>query len=200
MKEPQAQSGEAIQSKFSTAGFIREHKNRFMEQVEKNKSIFRAAPAPSQANRYSLMASQIGAVSLTQGDMLQQKQRQLKELVSKKAEEVSSFGIRGLVNYFFGGMGGERKPWLAKPSKDDPKKWKNGPQGQEQLATFGAGCYWGTEKFFATDFEERFPGAILGTSVGFMSPNPNAMKEPSYNEVCTGVTSHVEVAHIKFDS
>ena len=45
-----------------------------------------------------------------------------------------------------------------------------------------------------------YPGSILGTSVGFMSPDPNAMKNPTYIEVCSGKTGHVEVAHILFDN
>ena len=32
----------------------------------------------------------------------------------------------------------------------------------EELATFGAGCYWGTEKYFAVNFQKQHPGAILG--------------------------------------
>jgi hypothetical protein len=32
----------------------------------------------------------------------------------------------------------------------------------EELATFGAGCYWGTEKYYAVNFAKKNPGAILG--------------------------------------
>ena len=32
----------------------------------------------------------------------------------------------------------------------------------EELATFGAGCYWGTEKYFLVNFQKEFPGSILG--------------------------------------
>ena len=32
----------------------------------------------------------------------------------------------------------------------------------EELATFGAGCYWGTEKYFTVNFQHMYPGAILG--------------------------------------
>ena len=36
---------------------------------------------------------------------------------------------------------------------DDPEKWKHQKEGSRiELATFGAGCFWGTEKFFAKDF------------------------------------------------
>jgi peptide-methionine (S)-S-oxide reductase len=68
------------------------------------------------------------------------------------------------------------------------------------LSIFGAGCYWGTEKYFCTDFASKYPdGAILGTSVGFMSPDPNTEKNPSYYRVCSGKTGHVEVLHILYD-
>ena len=68
------------------------------------------------------------------------------------------------------------KPWLIEPSGDHPSRWYHEPENNRAVATFGAGCYWGTEKFFCTDFAKRYPnGAILGTSVGFMSPDPNAM-------------------------
>jgi peptide-methionine (S)-S-oxide reductase len=60
----------------------------------------------------------------------------------------------------------------------------------------GAGCYWGTEKYIVKDFQERFPGSIEDAKVGFMSPNPDAKKNPSYREVCSGTTSHVEVLNV----
>ena len=84
--------------------------------------------------------------------------------------------------------------WLTEPSDEDPSKWVHDPENNRAVATFGAGCYWGTEKFFCTDFAARYPKeAIIGTSVGFMSPNPNAMKNPNYYQVCSGQTGHVEV-------
>ena len=33
-----------------------------------------------------------------------------------------------------------------------------------------------------------------------MSPDPNAPKNPKYKEVCSGVTGHVEVLHIRFNN
>lgn len=48
-------------------------------------------------------------------------------------------------------------------------------------ACFGAGCYWGTEKFFKVDFGNKIkPGSIKSGAVGFMSADPNAKKNPSY--------------------
>ena len=76
---------------------------------------------------------------------------------------------------------------------------KNGEEGEE-FATFGAGCYWGTEKYYAKNFSDKHPGAILGHSVGFMSPNSSAVANPSYRQVCAGNTTHVEVVHIRFDN
>jgi peptide-methionine (S)-S-oxide reductase len=62
----------------------------------------------------------------------------------------------------------------------------------------GAGCYWGTEKFIVKDFQSRLhPGCIANAKVGFMSPDPNAMKNPSYRQVCSGSTGHVEVLNIE---
>jgi Peptide methionine sulfoxide reductase len=60
-------------------------------------------------------------------------------------------------------------------------------------------CYWGTEKYIVIDFQKRFPNSIHKASVGFMSPNPNAVKNPSYRQVCSGTTSHVEVLHIELN-
>lgn len=60
----------------------------------------------------------------------------------------------------------------------------------------GAGCYWGTEKFIVKNFQKKFPNGIKDAKVGFMSPNPNAMKNPSYRQVCSGTSGHVEVLNI----
>jgi len=64
----------------------------------------------------------------------------------------------------------------------------------------GAGCYWGTEKYIVKDFQKKFPGVIKDAKVGFMSPHPNAMKNPSYRQVCSGSTGHVEVLNVDLGS
>ena len=64
---------------------------------------------------------------------------------------------------------------------------------------FGCGCYWGTERYFNVNFQKKFPGCIIDRKVGFMSPNANAVQDPSYRDVCTGKTGHVEVLQIFFD-
>ena len=61
----------------------------------------------------------------------------------------------------------------------------------------GAGCYWGTEKYVVKDFQKRFPGSIESVRVGFMSPHADAPKNPSYRQVCSGTTGHVEVLNVE---
>ncbi|CAF4915183.1 unnamed protein product, partial [Rotaria sp. Silwood1] len=54
-----------------------------------------------------------------------------------------------------------------------------------ELATFGAGCFWGTEKFF----RKQFGAKLVSTMVGYMGDSSKA----SYHQVCTGTTNHAEV-------
>ena len=95
-------------------------------------------------------------------------------------------------------MGGEPEEWPV-TSEITAEKFKDKVGGDIQVATFGAGCFWGTEKYFAKNFEKEHPGSIIATSVGFMSPDPNGVENPSYDDVCEGTTGHVEVAQILFD-
>jgi peptide-methionine (S)-S-oxide reductase len=63
------------------------------------------------------------------------------------------------------------------------------PDGLER-AVFGMGCFWGAEKKFWT-----LPG-VYSTAVGYAGgPTPN----PTYREVCTGMTGHNEVVLVVFD-
>jgi len=68
-----------------------------------------------------------------------------------------------------------------------------------EKACFGAGCYWGTEKFFKYNFSKKFPelGAIVNGTVGFMGPK-DAPANPTYREVCSGATGHVEVFQFEY--
>lgn len=60
---------------------------------------------------------------------------------------------------------------------------------QAELATFGAGCFWGVEaKFRALD-------GVLDATSGYMGGRPN----PSYQVVCSGTTDHAEVVQVQFD-
>lgn len=59
-----------------------------------------------------------------------------------------------------------------------------------EMATFGAGCFWGIEAAF-----RRVPGvvdAVVGYSGGHM-------ENPTYKDVCTDETGHAEVVQVTFD-
>jgi len=63
------------------------------------------------------------------------------------------------------------------------------PEGMQQ-AVFGMGCFWGAERKFW-----EAPG-IYSTAVGYAGGyTPN----PSYREVCSGLTGHTEVVLVVFD-
>jgi peptide-methionine (S)-S-oxide reductase len=59
-----------------------------------------------------------------------------------------------------------------------------------QFALFGMGCFWGVERTFW-----ELPG-VYSTAVGYAGGHtPN----PTYREVCGGMTGHNEVARVVFD-
>jgi peptide-methionine (S)-S-oxide reductase len=63
------------------------------------------------------------------------------------------------------------------------------PAGMEQ-AVFGMGCFWGAERKFW-----QAPG-VYTTAVGYAGGyTPN----PTYKEVCSGMTGHTEVVLVVFD-
>lgn len=63
------------------------------------------------------------------------------------------------------------------------------PEGIE-LAMFGLGCFWGAERMF---WKQE---GVFSTAVGYAAGHtPN----PTYDEVCTGLTGHNEVVLVVFD-
>lgn len=59
-----------------------------------------------------------------------------------------------------------------------------------QEARFAMGCFWGAERFF---WQQK---GVFSTAVGYaggLTPNP------TYKELCTGLTGHTEVVKVVFD-
>lgn len=54
----------------------------------------------------------------------------------------------------------------------------------------GGGCFWGVEEYMS-----RIPG-VVDTKVGYAN---GALKNPTYEEVCTGETGHVEACYVKYE-
>jgi len=59
-----------------------------------------------------------------------------------------------------------------------------------EIATFGAGCFWCVEAVF-----QRLEG-VKSVVSGYTGGN---IKDPTYREICTGLTGHAEVIRITFD-
>jgi peptide-methionine (S)-S-oxide reductase len=59
-----------------------------------------------------------------------------------------------------------------------------------EIATFGAGCFWGIEAAFM-----QLKG-VIKTSVGYMGGH---FANPCYLDVCARITGHAEVVQVEFE-
>ena len=59
-----------------------------------------------------------------------------------------------------------------------------------ELATFGAGCFWGVESFF-----REVPG-VIDAVAGYAGGHT---QNPTYRDVCSDRTGHAEVVQVMFD-
>jgi peptide-methionine (S)-S-oxide reductase len=67
---------------------------------------------------------------------------------------------------------------------------KSVDESRLETATFGSGCFWCTEAVFQNvDGVQKVESGYEGGKV----------KNPTYKEVCSGLTGHAEVIQVKFD-
>ncbi|HWG04137.1 MAG TPA: peptide-methionine (S)-S-oxide reductase MsrA [Beijerinckiaceae bacterium] len=91
----------------------------------------------------------------------------------------------------------EALPGRATPIPTADRHYVNGnplngpvPEGDE-TAIFAMGCFWGAERKFW-----QLGDGIYATAVGYAG---GATPNPTYEEVCSGMTGHTEVVRIVYD-
>jgi peptide-methionine (S)-S-oxide reductase len=84
----------------------------------------------------------------------------------------------------------ERRSDVAEKGSDRAARVRGKGGDMSEIATFGAGCFWGIEANF-----QRIPGVITAES-GYSGGH---MANPTYKDVCTDETGHAEVVQVTFD-
>lgn len=86
----------------------------------------------------------------------------------------------------------EMRVSVANPLQNKGTSVDEKAKGDERtaLATFGGGCFWCTEAVF-----EQFDGVekvVSGFAGGFLP-------DPTYKDICSGLTGHAEVVQVTYD-
>ncbi len=87
----------------------------------------------------------------------------------------------------FGQCQSQQKEQTQKASKTLSS---NSSMSNKALITFGAGCFWCVEAVF-----QRIEGVHKVTS-GYMG---GSVANPTYKQICTGLTGHAEVCQLEYD-
>lgn len=105
---------------------------------------------------------------------------------------VTRFLISGLFLIFCSFACSQKKTVVGVVGKEFNQNHKAMPSNHLALdtATFGAGCFWCVEAVF-----QRIEG-VLSVKSGYSGGN---VKNPTYKEVCSGLTGHAEVCQIVYD-
>jgi methionine-S-sulfoxide reductase len=80
-------------------------------------------------------------------------------------------------------------PGKVAAATESPKK-SDAAAGKLEQATFGTGCFWCSEAVFSE--LKGVESAVSGFSGG-------RVPDPTYEQVCTGVTGHAEVVQVTYD-
>lgn len=79
---------------------------------------------------------------------------------------------------------------VPQQSGGSPEKAETDEEKKLETATFGAGCFWCTEAVF-----QRVKG-VEKVASGYMG---GSTKNPTYKDICTGLTGHAEVIQVQYD-
>ncbi|HVN64702.1 MAG TPA: peptide-methionine (S)-S-oxide reductase MsrA [Candidatus Binataceae bacterium] len=77
---------------------------------------------------------------------------------------------------------------IARSARDDANA--AGPAAKTEIATFAGGCFWCMQPAF-----DDVPG-VISTRVGYTGGHT---VNPTYRQVCTGMTGHAEALELTFD-